>query len=107
MDSSFGSKGAFEVYEWLQSNGVSVEYCETFEGEFLECFSYPFLSNIENEIDGSAFMELTEADIKQLIKPIGVVKKIIRLQKSLPPSCSSVCKLQYYSSVILYSGLLI
>ena len=43
----------------------------------LECLPL----NTENEIDGSAFMDLTEADIKQLIKPLGAVKKILRLQK--------------------------
>ena len=36
----------------------------------------------DNEIDGPAFFELTEAEFKELVKPLGAVKKIIRLQKS-------------------------
>lgn len=36
----------------------------------------------DNEIDGPTFCELTEEEIKQLVQPLGVVKKIIRLQKS-------------------------
>lgn len=35
----------------------------------------------ENEIDGSAFLDLTEADVKELIKPLGTVKRIIRLKQ--------------------------
>ena len=35
----------------------------------------------DNEIDGPAFCELTEEEIKQMVKPLGVVKRIIRLQK--------------------------
>ena len=58
----------------------------------LECLPL----NTENEIDGSAFMDLTEADIKQLIKPLGAVKKILRLQKSLSIPHSPVSKLKFF-----------
>jgi hypothetical protein len=34
-------------------------------------------------IDGESFMELTEVDIKELVKPLGVVKKIIRLLREV------------------------
>ena len=36
---------------------------------------------IENEIDGAAFQELTECDVKYLVKPLGIVKKVIRLKQ--------------------------
>ena len=32
-------------------------------------------------IDGTAFDDLTEVDVKEMVKPIGVVKHIIRLQR--------------------------
>lgn len=37
---------------------------------------------LENEIDGVIFCELSEADIKAIVKPLGIVKKIVRLQKN-------------------------
>ncbi len=37
----------------------------------------------ENQIDGESFLELTESDIKELVKPLGVVKKIIRLVREV------------------------
>lgn len=41
------------------------------------------IQHIANEIDGRDFLELTENDVKELVKPLGQVKKIIRLQKTL------------------------
>ena len=38
---------------------------------------------LENEIDGASFCELTEQEIKSMIKPIGVVKRILRLQNTV------------------------
>lgn len=48
-----------------------------------------FFSFAENKIDGETFLELSEDDVKSLVKPLGVVKKILRLQKPLLPVCSS------------------
>ena len=45
-------------------------------------FSFKLFS-LDNQIDGEAFCELTEEDIKQMVQPLGVVKKICRLQKSV------------------------
>ncbi len=42
-----------------------------------------YFLKLENEIDGETFCELSEADIKAIVKPLGIVKKIIRLQKSI------------------------
>ena len=41
------------------------------------CIIIPFDCSVENEIDGQCFLELTETDVKELVKPLGVVKKII------------------------------
>lgn len=47
-------------------------------------FVHPLPFNVlDNEIDGMAFLELTEEDVKGLVCKIGVVKLILRLQKGL------------------------
>lgn len=43
---------------------------------------------IDDQIDGAAFTELTEGEVKAIVKPLGVVKKILRLQKSIVQSVS-------------------
>lgn len=37
----------------------------------------------ENEIDQDAFTELNDDEIKGMVKPLGVVKKLIRLRMRL------------------------
>lgn len=44
----------------------------------------------ENKIDGESFLELSEEDIKTMVKPLGIVKKILRLQKPLLPVSTTV-----------------
>ena len=44
----------------------------------------------DNDIDGEVFCELTEEEVKELVKPLGVVKKIVRLQKSVAHPVTSV-----------------
>ena len=47
--------------------------------------------NLDNEIDGEAFMVLTEGDFKELLPgKLGAVKKLIILQKTVFYLC--VCK---------------
>ena len=50
---------------------------------------YYIYYNTENEIDGAAFFDLTENDVKEMIKPLGQVKKIIRIQKLWKQNCAS------------------
>lgn len=52
------------------------------------CIHVYLLSAAENEIDGQAFMELSEEDIKSIVpKRLGTVKKIVRLQKVQTQFC--------------------
>ena len=44
--------------------------------------------NLENEVDGEAFLLLSDEQIKSLIKPMGVQIKLIARRKSL---LSKVC----------------
>ena len=42
----------------------------------------------DNFIDGNEFTKLTEAEVKDLVPPIGLAKKIIRM---IPKVCVCVC----------------
>ncbi len=35
----------------------------------------------DNEVDGEAFRDLSEADVKSLVSKLGLVKKILRLKR--------------------------
>ena len=41
---------------------------------------------IENYVDGTEFVSLTESEVKAMVPPIGLVKKIMRLSSKV---CSS------------------
>ncbi|XP_064382258.1 uncharacterized protein LOC135344490 isoform X1 [Halichondria panicea] len=69
-----------EVSQMLKDKGVPDKFCEVFE---------------ENFVDGEAFKCIKESDIKEMVPPIGIVKKILRIQNdcfTLPalPSPSSL-----------------
>ena len=38
---------------------------------------------LENQINGESFLELTESDVKEMVKPIGVVKEVVKLQRKV------------------------
>ena len=46
-------------------------------------FHLCMIPHADNEIDGDAFLELSESDIRSLVPKLGMVKKISRLQKQL------------------------
>lgn len=92
-NSDLASKDSVEIRDFLEENGVPAEIAERFEGEFavylflkhaLKLFGMFFslcLNITEEDIDGAAFLELSEADIKSMVPKLGMVKKIARLQK--------------------------
>ena len=45
----------------------------------------------ENEIDGAAFLELTESDVKGMVRPLGTVKKIMRHKHVSVCVCVCTC----------------
>ena len=45
---------------------------------------------IDESVDGAAFLELSEADIKTMVKPLGHVKRILRLLSAIKPKVSAV-----------------
>lgn len=75
------SMSANELGSWLKQSGIPQKFCDVFEGEAkvdyaVRCRIVVF---VENYIDGMEFTSLTEEEIKSLVPPIGLVKKIIKL----------------------------
>jgi hypothetical protein len=60
----FASMSSQDLGVWLQDQGIPGEYCEKFEDNF---------------IDGREFVKLTEDEVKQMVPPLGLAKKIIRM----------------------------
>ena len=52
-------------------------------GYVIYLYIFVFMCFTENQIDGESFLDLTEGDIKEVVKPLGVVKKIVRIQKEV------------------------
>ena len=82
----FTDKSVEEVANWLKDHGISEAIASTFEGKSfigkLQFIDFLILL-IENEVVGNGFLEFTEEDIRKLVKPRGIVKKISKLLKSL------------------------
>ena len=53
---------------------------------------------LDNEIDGMAFLELSEDDVKRLVSKVGVVKHILRLQKTIMEDTPVRYKFVYFFS---------
>ena len=45
---------------------------------------------IDNYIDGKKFLKLTEAEVKSMVAPIGIAKKILRLIPKVHVTCISL-----------------
>ena len=76
---------------WLKTDGgIPDKYCEVFKGRLTVVFSCTYSytwsdivcwSTLENYIDGEVFVSLTEQDIKEMVPPIGLLKKILKLRQ--------------------------
>ena len=70
-----------DVSTYLEKKGVPDVYCKAFEGMLSIADTqrilnlYPFY--IENYVDGCAFMMLSEKDVRELVPPTGLIKKIM------------------------------
>lgn len=77
-----------DLITWLEQQGIPSEFCDIFSGRFVRCGVFSkdlnFCSLSDNYIDGKEFTKLTEAEVKQMVKAIGIAKKIIRL---IPKAC--------------------
>ena len=45
----------------------------------------------DNYIDGSEFVKLSEAEVKQMVPPIGLAKKIVHLIPRVSNTLSCIC----------------
>ena len=96
--------------DFLTENGIPHDFVSAFEGksEFPElCVTCHLVlpstisSDSDNQIDGETFLELTEADVKEMVKPIGIVKKIMKVQREVN-SPYFVCGLRVFIYTPLY-----
>lgn len=87
---------AMDVLEfsmWLKDKGISPRICDIFEGtrqaraghwslarETTTLYQLFLVIYTENEIDRESFLDMNEADFKAMVKPLGVVKKLVRLR---------------------------
>ena len=51
-----------------------------------------FSLQIENYVDGEEFVKLTEAEIKEMVPPIGIAKKVMRLQPKVKIIVHLLCQ---------------
>ena len=73
--------------DFLLEKGIPSSCISIFSGKCTFGGGYYFYLTatfLENHVDAESFLELTENEIKQLIKPLGVVKKLVILQKKVP-----------------------
>ena len=80
-------KSVEEVRDFLTESGISEAIADTFHGKFYvymyySMFHVNLIDVTENEIDGESFLELTEEDIAKLVKPLGIVKKMLKILRS-------------------------
>lgn len=77
----FESMSVEDTVLWLEEQGIPSEYCETFSGMFVKqlCALSECVYSAGNYIDGKEFMKLTESEVRAVVAPIGLAKKIMRL----------------------------
>ena len=85
------SLDAAELSLELQTEGLMAGVSASFEGKVCTPNNHtsavsgvlcPLSTPAENFIDGTMFFELEEDDIRAIIKPLGLVKKVIRIRRS-------------------------
>ena len=65
----------------------------------ISCYKCTYFG-VDEVVDGAAFLDLTEEDVKTLIKPIGYVKRLVRLIKS-KSEVSCPHKVQFDNALVL------
>lgn len=80
---SMATKSVDELCNWLKAEGIPDKFCEEVFNGVSEA-KYLHLYSTENYVDGEAFMILTEEEIKKMVPPIGLVKKILKIRQVLP-----------------------
>lgn len=74
----------FEAY--LLEKGIPSSFISVFSGKYTHNRMktlYRMFYILEQHMDEESFLELTEVEIKGLIKPLGIVKKLVILQKKV------------------------
>ena len=74
-----------DIVSFLKKNNIPDEYCEKFRGIiYIGCINNTNTEIfLENYIDGKEFLNLNEQEVRSMVSPIGLAKKIIRLSKEV------------------------
>ena len=75
-----------ELSDWLLEQGIPDKYCKVFESMKLWfLFMHPCIClvrlpfSIDNYVDGKEFISLTYEEVKGMVPPLGLAKKVLRL----------------------------
>ena len=83
-----------DVAAFLGSHGIPGCFWEAFEGNATVRGSVRFFHNLcllsDNYIDGAEFLTLTESEVKAIIPPIGLARKVMRLLPQREVTIASV-----------------
>ena len=66
------------MYATLHEVTLWHTYCSYIQ---LHNYYCKYICNTENEVDGEAFLELSKADLEKMIPKVGVVVKLLKIQK--------------------------
>jgi hypothetical protein len=61
---------------------------------------------LDNFIDGVEFINLVEADIKEIIPPLGLAKKILRLVPKVKTNDKPIFIFNYFRSLLIFNLLI-
>lgn len=94
----FTRKTPVEVAMFLKDNGIGSDVCDAFESKsqyaHVVTIVHAMMFFLANEIDGQAFVDLSESDVKTMTSKLGLVKKIMRLKVVCDHVNSSAFSLQ-------------
>lgn len=77
------SDSVYDFGDFLSEKGIPSNYISILSGEWF--FGALYWSSIavvgfeDNHVDAETFLELSEVEIKELNKPLGIVKKLVIL----------------------------
>lgn len=78
---AFEKLSVAELSHFLTEKGIPATFCKAFEGIAKEICICTYLCCIssENLVNGRAFLKLSQIDVKKMVPPTGLAKKICAL----------------------------
>ena len=86
MAESAGCGSMEDFSTWLREQGFSQNVVDVFKGQqklaYSSIISYMLTVLSENEVGREEYLQLTDDDIAEMVKPIGARRKLINLRKT-------------------------